>query len=181
MPVNPTGETVGELCLRCGLCCNGVLFADVRLKAGDGPERLRHAGINVRKQGKSCRFPQPCAALESDGRCKVYEVRPTMCRQFECGVLGETLAGRMSSAQALGWIRKAKRFASEVERLLVASGNRDAHLPLTHRYQAVMREPIDLADDDEAGDRRGELMMAVHRLMELVRRQFLARPRAPAK
>ena len=36
-----------------------------------------------------------------------------------------------------------------------------------------MRQPINLASSDEAGDLRGELMMAVHELMELVQKHFL--------
>ena len=75
------------LCLQCGLCCNGVLFADVKLRPADDPERLKAGGLPVRGKGKNLGFAQPCAALQPDGKCCVYQDRPAMCRQFECGVL----------------------------------------------------------------------------------------------
>ena len=161
------------LCLQCGLCCNGVLFADVKLQPADDPDRLKAGGVPVRKQGPSYRFAQPCAALQPDGKCCVYRDRPTMCRQFECGVLKEVQQGSLAEAEALRLIRRVQKLAARVTRLLEASGDHDAHRPLTKRYQSVMRQPIDLSGGDEAGDRRGELMLAVQQLMELVQQRFL--------
>ena len=161
------------LCLQCGLCCNGVLFADVKLKPADDPVRLTAGGLPVRGKGKNHCFAQPCTALQPDGKCCVYLDRPTMCRQFECGVLKEVLKGSLAQAEALRLIRRVQKLAARVTRLLEASGDQDAHRPLTKRYQSVMRQPIDLSAGDEAGDRRGELMLAVQQLMELVQQRFL--------
>ena len=161
------------LCLRCGLCCNGVLFADVKLKPADDPVRLKACGLPVRGKDKNLGFAQPCTALQSDGKCCVYLDRPTMCRQFECGVHKEVQQGSLAEAEALRLIRRVQKLAARVTRLLEASGDHDAHRPLTKRYQAVMRHPIDLSGGDEAGDRRGELMLAVQQLMELVQQRFL--------
>ena len=44
-------EDLQALCLECGLCCNGVLFADVRLQDGDKAEKLRGWGWRFRKAG----------------------------------------------------------------------------------------------------------------------------------
>jgi hypothetical protein len=42
-----TDKIVRQLCLRCGICCNGVLFRDVELQAGDDPARLRGLGLDL--------------------------------------------------------------------------------------------------------------------------------------
>ncbi len=171
MPASPRFSDT--LCLQCGLCCNGVLFADVKLKPVDDPVRLKAGGLPVRKQGPSYSFPQPCTALQSDGKCCVYRDRPTMCRDFECGVLKEVQAGKLTDSEALRVIRRAQRLARKVAVLLEQAGNLDRHQPLTKRYQAVMRQPIDLSAGDAAGDLRGELMLTVHELMDLLHQQFL--------
>ena len=43
---------------------------------------------------------------------------------------------------------------------------------LTHRYAEAMREPIDFADEHSA-ERRGQLMLAVSDLMQMLQRDFL--------
>lgn len=171
--MNSAGSAAHRLCLACGLCCNGVLFADVRLAPGDAIEALKAAGIPIRRRAKTCGFGQPCVALQASGACAVYADRPSMCRQFECSLLKNVAAGELSEAGALRQIRRAQTLADKVRSLLAASGNHQDHRPLTKRYQTVMRQPIALADGDEAGDRRGELMLAVHELMALLNARFL--------
>src|SRR5437879_4693777 len=48
-----------NLCLECGLCCNGVIFADVRLQAGEDATALRNLGLSVSRN----KFSQPCSAF----------------------------------------------------------------------------------------------------------------------
>lgn len=168
-----TGSAIHVLCSQCGLCCNGVLFADVRLQPGEDVDGFRVLGLPVRRRGKICVFSQPCAALKPNGQCGVYEDRPGMCRQFECGVLKRLTSGRLEEAEALSLIRRTRKLVAGVQSLLEACGNSDAGKPLTKRYQKIMRQPIDLSAGDEAGDRRGELMLAVHALMETVHEHFL--------
>jgi len=168
---NPSAAN--SLCPACGLCCNGVLFADVKLAPGDDAAWLTSHGLPVRQRGRSCSFSQPCAGLQADGRCRIYVDRPQMCRDFECGVLKEVLAGRLTDSEALRVIRRAQRLARKVAVLLEQAGNSDRHQPLTKRYQAVMRQPIDLSAGDEAGDLRGALMLTVHELMDLLHQRFL--------
>ncbi|MBI1178201.1 hypothetical protein GC207_12270 [bacterium] len=164
------------LCSQCGLCCDGVLFADVKLQSDEDADFLKQAGLPIRRRGTLCGFSQPCPALRNDGRCEIYQHRPSMCRQFECGVLKEFLAGTVTETAALREIRKAKRLARKVVGLLECAGDRDGNRPLMKRYQKVMRQPIDLHDTG-SGDQRGALMLAVQELSEILQRRFLrARP-----
>lgn len=96
-----------------------------------------------------------------------------MCRKFECGVLQNVQVGRFTDSEALRLIRQAQRLARKVAALLERCGDCETHRPLTKRYQAVMRQPIDLSAGDEAGDVRGELMLAVHELMGVLQENFL--------
>ena len=163
---------VSELCPACGLCCNGVLFGDVELQPGDDARRLAALGLPLERKGRKLRAAQPCACF--DGKlCRIYEQRPIRCRAFECGLLKRAQAGEIEVAAALRAIKQARRHAETVRKLLVQLGQTDERLPLNRRYANVMAEPIDLAGDERIVELRSELMLAVHRLVQILERDFL--------
>lgn len=163
---------VEQLCPNCGLCCDSTLFADVELRKGDDPQRLEKLGLEVLQKTKTkLAFSQPCACF--DGKfCKIYAERPKRCRLFECGLLKRVESGGMTADAALKKISEAKARAEKVRGLLRQSGQRDEHMALTHRYSEAMSAPVDLSLENEA-EKRGELMLAVNELMQMVERDFL--------
>ena len=163
---------VEQLCPNCGLCCNGVLFADVELQKGDDTGRLTGLGLPLKKKGAKRVFVQPCACF--DGKlCKIYDGRPARCRTFECGLLKRIQTGDMEVKAALKRIDETIRLVDKVRRLLRASGQTDERLALTHRYKQVMATPIDLGGDEAVAEARGKLMLAVNDLMQVVHHDFL--------
>src|ERR1700759_4660691 len=107
-------STVDQLCLNCGLCCDGTLFADAELRAGDDAKRLTKLGLALKKKGRTkIAFAQPCACF--NGRlCTIYPDRPKRCRLFECGLLKAVNAGEMKVGMALKKIAKAKEIVKGV-------------------------------------------------------------------
>jgi Fe-S-cluster containining protein len=166
-------NSVEQLCPNCGLCCNGVLFADVELRAGDDAARLAELGLSFKKKGQGkLAFAQSCACF--DGKlCKIYSNRPERCRTFECGLLKRVESNEMQTEAALKIISKTKRQAEKVRVLLRQLGQNDERLAMTKRYTAAMSAPIDLADHEANSERRGELMLAVDELMRQLQRDFL--------
>src|SRR5208337_5052378 len=77
---------VDQLCPKCGLCCNGALFADVRLQKNDDSRRLTELGLSVKSKADRPVFPQPCSCFVGT-LCRIYAERPGHCRAFECGLL----------------------------------------------------------------------------------------------
>jgi Fe-S-cluster containining protein len=165
-------DAVYQLCPNCGLCCNGVLFADVELRAGDDAQQLAKLGLTLAKKGKKLAFAQPCACF--DGKlCGIYAGRPKRCRTFECGLLKRVQVGELDAAKALKTIFQTKRQAEKVRGLLRQLGQKDETLAMTKRYAEAMSAPIDLADHETDSERRGELMLAVDDLMRQLQRSFL--------
>lgn len=163
---------VEQLCPNCGLCCDSTLFADVELRAGDDPQQLAKLGLTVLQKTKTkLAFSQPCACF--DGKfCKIYAERPKRCRLFKCGLLEKVEGGKMNAGPALKKISEAKALAGKVRGLLRESGQRDEQMALTHRCAEVMRAPVDLSVEG-AAERRGELMLAVNDLMQMLQINFL--------
>ena len=170
-PDKPT-DAVSELCPNCGLCCNGVLFADVELRAGDDPGRLAELGLLLGMKGSKLAFAQPCTCF--DGKlCGIYRARPKRCRTFECGLLKRVQAGELDANTALKTIAKTKRQAEKVRAMLRQLGQTDEALAMAKRYEQAMSAPIDLADHESDSEGRGELMLAVDELMRRLQRDFL--------
>ena len=165
-------NAVEQLCPACGLCCNGVLFADVELQKGDNAGRLIDLGMALKKKGMKRAFVQPCRCF--DGKlCRIYADRPKRCATFECGLLKRVQSGEVPQSAALKSIAAAKKLVEKVRQLLRRLGDNDEQLALTKRYSRVMSQPIDLSADEDAGETRGELMLAVNDLMHVVQRDFL--------
>jgi Fe-S-cluster containining protein len=165
-------KAIDQLCPNCGLCCNGALFADVELRAGDDPKKLAKLGLPVGQKGlRKLAFPQACACF--DGKlCRIYPDRPKRCRLFVCGLLKRVEAGDLESDAALHEIAATRRELAKIETLLQAMGQTDKSIALTHRYASAMSAPLDLANESNA-EHYGDLMQEMSRLMERFQREFL--------
>ena len=97
------------LCTRCGLCCDGSLFADVELAGAHEAAGLEVMGLAIEEGDRDGvhLLLQPCRALKGT-RCSIYEHRPGCCRTFECRLLQEVRRGAVSVEEALGKIAEAK-------------------------------------------------------------------------
>jgi len=165
------GEMQG-LCLVCGLCCNGVLFADVRLEKGDEPKKLKALGLPVVAKAQGARFKQPCVALEGC-RCRVYSERPSYCRKFECLLFKRVEEGEVGLRSAVEIVEKARTGVAKVEKLLAALGAENEHLPLRRRFQLQARRMEEEGDvNDERAQVFSELTLAFHELSLLLKEEF---------
>jgi uncharacterized protein len=172
MSADKSTDAVSELCPNCGLCCNGVLFADVELRAGDDAGRLAKLGLSLTKKGSRLAFVQPCACF--DGKlCGIYADRPKRCRTFECGLLKRVQTGGLDTGAALKTIARTKRQVEKVRVLLRQLGQNNERLAMTKRYAQAMSAPIDLSDHETQTECRGKLMLAVDELMRELQQDFL--------
>jgi len=163
---------VAQLCPQCGLCCNGVLFADVELRKGDDAKRLTELGLSLKKKGRQRAFAQPCACF--DGKlCRIYNERPKRCRTFECGLLKRVQAGELGAGAALETITRAKRQVKKVCELLHRTGSDDGRFALSQRYERAMSGPVDLSGGKGSAHLHGKLMTTYRDLMQTLQRDFL--------
>jgi Fe-S-cluster containining protein len=184
------------LCLECGLCCNGVIFANVRLGPNDTLAPLQSIGVTfnaarakalaadrqrqestVESAMRNLKLSQPCPALDGC-RCRVYADRPDYCRRFECLLLKRVRAGRLDRDAALRLIRKARRRVEQVKRLLRRMGDVGEKHPLRLRFRRVERRlPLGVPDKETAGV-FSRLTLAVHDLNMLLAESFYPEPQS---
>lgn len=164
-----------SLCLECGLCCNGVIFARGQLQPEDDLARLKSLGLKFPANQKSKiefqKFLQPCATFDGC-RCKIYGDRPKYCREFECLLLKSVKAGQTETSAALRVIRKARKRVEKVNRLLRELGDTDEQVALSIRFRKTQNR-IESNDVDAAtAETYGELTLAFHDLNMLLHDAF---------
>ncbi len=169
------GSSSKNLCLECGLCCNGVIFADVELQ----PLEVRSLKSKFQSLKPSppspsiekAKLPQPCAAFDGC-RCRIYSDRPTYCRQFECLLLKNVQAGRVERAAALRIIRTARQRADKVRGLLRELGDTAEEKALSHRFQRAAKQFENAPLTDARAQTYADLTLAVHDLNLLLSEAF---------
>lgn len=164
-----------DLCLECGLCCNGVLFADGQLQPDDNSSRLEKLGLKLKQkpktEGAKRKFIQPCAAFDGC-RCGIYTERPAYCRQFECLLLKRVASGETSRTEASRIVSRARCRVSKVKRLLRDLGDADESVALSIRFRRMARQLESRQLDSDAAERFSELTLAAHDLNMLLAEAF---------
>jgi Fe-S-cluster containining protein len=175
-----TKSIAEQLCLSCGLCCNGVLFKDVELQPADNAAHLVSLGLPITTrargaaEGKSSkvRISQPCAALCSGNRCQVYHDRPSRCREFECAVFKAVQKNEIELPAALRTIRSARQRAEKVRQLFRELGDRDETLALSLRFKRIRRRLESKPASDSEAELFADLTLAVHDLNYVLSQDF---------
>ncbi|MDQ8180052.1 YkgJ family cysteine cluster protein [Pelagicoccus sp. SDUM812005] len=164
-----------ELCLACGMCCDGTLFDNVRLGADEDAAAVKALGLPVRFSRAKVPvafFRQPCRALGADCTCSVYANRPAQCRSFECGVFKAAESGDIGYESAHRLVKQARKRAERARKLLRKMGERDEGLSLGARFRRVQRWVESGEVDAAAGETFAALGLAMHQLDLLAHRKF---------
>jgi uncharacterized protein len=160
------------LCTRCGLCCDGSLFADVELAGRAEATRLEAMGMEIEDDDTSgAQLLQPCVALQGR-RCAIYEHRPECCQTFECRLLQDVRRGAVGVERAKEQIAEALKRIGRVKDLLAQLGQHDGRLPLGERCAEALAKDTDA--DPEVNRKRAELEAAMSAVEGLIRKTFLA-------
>ncbi|HYG24747.1 MAG TPA: YkgJ family cysteine cluster protein [Verrucomicrobiae bacterium] len=174
MPCNEASG-LNALCLECGLCCNGVIFANGELRSQAEAGRAQALGLALvrRKNGSDgpIRFRQPCAALNGCA-CTVYPGRPKYCREFQCLLFQKTARGDVTLDKAMALTQSARKRVARITRLLALLGDTRPDLPLMARFRRVQNSAERSPMQREAAVQFSELSLEMHQLNLLLGREF---------
>jgi len=110
-----TGDTLpgrgmsdaSALCLNCGLCCDGTLFAKAKLLPAELPaarQACKSTGTDATEV-----LTLPCHFLRGTA-CGIYDERFHVCRKFRCELLKKLQSGIVSLKEASAIVADAKRW-----------------------------------------------------------------------
>jgi hypothetical protein len=137
------GRDDADLCLLCGFCCDGTLFAKFAVR---GPEIAwaSKRGLPLLGVAPELHATQPCRCFGSDGRCTDYEDRPASCRAFVCSLLKRLRSGEVSDERARGVVRRAKELIDRIEKVATSSGNEPLFLRTENRSAWANEDVLNL-------------------------------------
>ena len=100
-----------NICLPCGMCCEGVMIGFVQLEKEEVP-RLREI-MEIDEEGGQGFFLQPCKKFCE--KCTIYPQRPKQCDSFNCGLLQSVEAKELKFNAAIDIIDDVKRRKAIIE------------------------------------------------------------------
>ena len=162
------------LCTRCGLCCDGSLFADVELVSTDEASALEVMGLEIEDAdgNDGALLSQPCRALKGK-RCGIYPHRPGCCRTFECRLLQEVKRGTIGVERAKEKIAEALRRIERVRELVAQLGQRHERLPLKEQCVETLALFEEVAADPAMKRKRADLQAAMASVESLLQETFV--------
>jgi hypothetical protein len=101
-----------QLCVGCGMCCDGVLYDRAKVDPGEEAS-MTAAGLDLFEKGGKTFFRQPCPH-SSCGRCMIYETRFHICHSYECALLRRVEDGELGLGEAKEKIAGAQRLLTKV-------------------------------------------------------------------
>lgn len=94
---------LSEICLSCGMCCDGTLFGKAKIKDEADKKRVEAFDLIV---SDTQFFDLPCHHFK--GKCSIYEQqRPNICGAYLCKPLKQLKAGEINRQAAQVIIDKA--------------------------------------------------------------------------
>jgi Fe-S-cluster containining protein len=103
-----------NLCLSCGLCCDGTLIGFVQVDNEEIPA-LREL-LDIEEVNEKGVFLQPCNKY-CDG-CTIYSQRPKQCASFKCGLLKSVEQKELDFDKAIEAISEVKQLKIALEKNL---------------------------------------------------------------
>ena len=108
-----------QLCLSCGLCCQGFLHRHAVLEADElvfatglgltlYPAEAPPSDASAGTHGRTPKgFDLPCP-LYQDEKCSIHPNRPKVCGDYQCNLLKKHLQGTVSLEDSQALVREAK-------------------------------------------------------------------------
>ena len=108
-----TPESLSEICVKCGMCCDGTLFDRAKIKGEEDEHLVGRLGLDVFSHADGKRyFRQPCPLFT--GCCSVYQTKPYVCNTFFCEPLKKVQKGEMSFEKAEKLINTTVELRNEI-------------------------------------------------------------------
>lgn len=106
--INPS-----DLCITCGLCCDGTLFDWGPIK-DDEFEQVVHLGMTKKDDTNRERFSLPCPQLDGT-KCACYgDRRPAICGDFMCELTSTLTSGQMNLAETQHVVARTREISDRV-------------------------------------------------------------------
>ena len=106
-----------NICLPCGICCNGTMIGFVQLEAEELP--VMRKLMDITETNSEGFFLEPCKKLSDEG-CTIYSQRPKHCDTFNCKLLKSIQQKEIDFISAMEIINEVKQRRLSIEKQLAS-------------------------------------------------------------
>lgn len=107
-----------RLCLACGLCCDGTVYEDAKIR-DDEIEDVERIGLtSTRSANGEATFRFPCPYLEQACCTRYDQWRPSVCGKYFCSLQEKASRGELTEQQAFAKVAMARQLVAEVKTML---------------------------------------------------------------
>ncbi|MBO2545748.1 YkgJ family cysteine cluster protein [Salegentibacter sp. BDJ18] len=158
-----------NICLSCGLCCDGTLIGFVQLEREElSPVKQL---MDIEQTGENGMFFLPCNELGCNG-CNIYSQRPKACRNFECGVLKSVEKKELSFDKATEVIDVVKQKKATIEKhvatLQIELQSKSFHFKMLELKKLLRKDKSELS----LSQSHQELKLELEELEKLLTKSF---------
>jgi len=136
-----------DLCLACGLCCNGTLFNYADLKEHEFEQVVR-LGMKPADDEDKTSFSLPCPQLEG-AKCSCYGDRPSVCGDFMCELVGTLSSGEMSLNETQQVAARTREISHELRSKLEIATNGGSELSI-FELTVLLANQMKASEDERA-------------------------------
>ncbi len=159
------------ICVKCGMCCDGTIFATAKLNKGEKENLPPEIAQNYQNIDGHESFRLPCPAFK--GKCTIYnKQKADICGRFRCDVLKDFSDHRISLDQAFGYVGKAMSLKSNIKTLLLDIEGIDKNTPFSGINQSIDHLRSQLDDKKRFNQNHRELLVKIHSLQTLISTKF---------
>jgi len=124
-----------NICIKCGLCCDGTLFSYAYLKDSETLTSPYLFRTFILQEGRKA-FKLPCCYLK-DKKCSIYNNRPySICAEFKCKLLNAVENGETTYSDAIAIVDETITLKEKVE------------LKLSQRFPQLISESLNTQKKD---------------------------------
>lgn len=164
-----TATKYSDICIKCGICCDGTAFDNVNVETTD---------LNTATEGKvskgmkgQLQIKHPCTA-HSNNICTIYSQRPAMCRTYECKLLKLFKLGKVTENTAYEVIDNARSAANEINSLLENAGIPKNNRSIQERMGILEKEALTKLTLRDYRKEHGPLLIKFKLFQELLYQKF---------
>jgi hypothetical protein len=155
-----------EICIKCGICCDGTLFNYAVLKKGEKeflPKLLKKKYI-LTETGEA--FKLPCPYF--DKKCTIYDKeKPHVCSSFRCQLLKNLSKGKIDKVDAEQVVKNAMKLRSEIFQLYEEI-NKTKELISFREILIEIRRKNEANILDAVKDKQFELLLFKSNILEIL-------------
>lgn len=136
-----------QICVTCGFCCDGTLFAYARLSPGEKGQLPEKIDLNSFTRDNKDYFRHPCPYFSE--RCTIYNMKkPDVCSTYRCQLLKDFAAEKLSLPEVMNIINEARRMRSTIMEQYRNISGKEEEISFWHLLTDLGNIQRSLSDDE---------------------------------